>query len=106
MRAVAGQFHLVGDLLEGGLDPVAPFGDDLLQDRWHGGALVLAGRHQHGGAAGGLPGGECGAVESLVCQQVTRRRPGLEQVLGDLALVDGGGHDAPGAHDPASRGRS
>jgi hypothetical protein len=26
--AVPGQFHLIGDLGEGGLDPVAPFGDD------------------------------------------------------------------------------
>jgi hypothetical protein len=28
---VVGEFHLVGDLFEGGLDPVAPFGDDLSQ---------------------------------------------------------------------------
>jgi hypothetical protein len=29
VRAVAGQFHLVCDLAEGGLDPVAPFRDEL-----------------------------------------------------------------------------
>jgi RNA polymerase sigma-70 factor, ECF subfamily len=33
VSAVAGQFHLVGDLPEGGLDPVAPLGDHLLQAR-------------------------------------------------------------------------
>ena len=29
VSAVAGEFHTVGDLAEGGLDPVAPFRDDL-----------------------------------------------------------------------------
>ena len=29
VRAVASQFHLIGDLFEGGLDSVAPLGDDL-----------------------------------------------------------------------------
>ena len=42
------------------------------------------------------------AVEALIAQQVTGRRPGLEQVGGDLALVDRGGHDAPGADDPGA----
>src|SRR6266498_3581264 len=102
VRAVAGQFHLVGNLLEGGLDPVAPFSDDLLQDRWHAAALVFGGRDQHSGAPAGLGGDECLAVESLVCEQVSRRRPGLQQVAGDVALVDRGGHDAPGPNDPAA----
>jgi hypothetical protein len=31
MRVAAGQLHLLGDLIEGGLDPVAPLGDDLPQ---------------------------------------------------------------------------
>jgi predicted acetyltransferase len=39
-----------------------------------------------------LCGGECLAVEALVAQQVAGRRPGLEQVFGDLALVHRGGH--------------
>jgi hypothetical protein len=29
VSAVAGEFHTVGDLAEGGLDPVAPFRDEL-----------------------------------------------------------------------------
>src|SRR5215471_4090582 len=43
VRAVAGEFHAVGDLAEGGLDPVAPFGDDLQQGRRHAGPLLLSG---------------------------------------------------------------
>jgi hypothetical protein len=43
VRAVTRQFHLVSDLLEGGLDAVAPLGDYLLQDRWHAALLVLVG---------------------------------------------------------------
>src|SRR6266568_2276836 len=101
--AVAGQFHQVGDLAEAGLYPVAPLGDDLLQDRRHAPPLILRGRDEHGGAAGGLLRGECGAVEPLVREQVTRRRPGLQQVCGDLALVDRGGHDAPCADDAAAK---
>jgi hypothetical protein len=42
---VAGQFHPVGDLGEGGFDAVPPFGDDLLQDGRHAAALVLGGRY-------------------------------------------------------------
>ncbi len=100
VRAVAGKFHLIGDLLEGGLNPVAPLGDDLPQDGGHAGALVFGGRDQHGGAAGGLGGSERLAVEALIAQQVTGRRPGVQQVFGDLALVDRGGHDVPGPDDP------
>ena len=100
---VAGEFHLVGDLLEGGLDPVSPFGDDLLQDRGHHGSLAFRGRDQDGGAAGGLPGSECPAAEALVRQQVTRWRTGLQQVRAGLALVYCGGHDAPGPHDAAAQ---
>src|ERR1700730_6159132 len=39
--AVPGQFHAVGDLAEGALDAVAPFGDDLEQDGRHGVALLF-----------------------------------------------------------------
>lgn len=91
--AVAGQFHLVGDFAEGGLDAFAPFGDDLLEDRRHLLALIFSGWDEHGGAAGGLLGGEGGAVEALVTEQVSRSRPGQEQVGGGIALVDRGGHD-------------
>src|SRR6516165_8894241 len=84
MGAVPGQLHQVGDLAERGLDPVAPLGDDLEQDGRHGGALVLGGRDEHGGAAGGLGGGERLAVEALVRQQVTGPGPGAEQVIGDV----------------------
>ena len=58
VRAVAGEFHLAGDLFEGGLDPVAPFGDDFPQDRRHAVALSLDRREEHGGAAAGLGGRE------------------------------------------------
>src|SRR5216683_2042791 len=77
--AAAGQFHQVGDLPEAGLDPVTPLGDDPLKDWRHAGALVLGGRAQHRGAAGGLFHGERLAVEALVAQQVTWRSPGLRQ---------------------------
>ncbi len=46
-----GQLHPVGDLAEGGLDAVAPLGDDLQQDGGHRGALPLAWRDEDGGAA-------------------------------------------------------
>jgi hypothetical protein len=101
--AVAGQFHLVGDLAEGGFDPVAPLGDDRPQDRRHGVALALGGREEDGGAAGCLAGRERRAGESLVQQQVTRRRRGGQQVIGHVALVDGRGHDTPGPDDPAAQ---
>jgi hypothetical protein len=55
--AVPGQFHAVGDLAEGGLDAVAPLGDDLEQGGGRRGALLLIGRDEDGGAAGGLGGG-------------------------------------------------
>src|SRR6266480_611652 len=82
MSAVAGQFHPVGDLGEGGLDPVAPLGDDRQQDGGHAGTLILGGRDQDRSAAGRLGGRECPAGETLVAQQVTRWRPGAEQVFG------------------------
>src|SRR5215469_4457146 len=100
--AVAGQFHLVGDLLERGFDAVAPLGDDLQQGGWHAGALVFGGWQKYRGAAGLLFSGERLPGEALVHQQVSRWRPGVEQVRGDVALVDGGGHDAPGPHDAAA----
>ena len=50
------------------------------QDGRHGGALLLIGWDEDGGAAGGLGGGEGPAVEALVREQVARRWPGLEQV--------------------------
>ena len=43
------------------------------------------------------------AVEALVREQVTRGGPGFQQVLGDVALADRGGHDGPGADDPAAQ---
>jgi len=89
--AVACQFHLVSDLLGDGLNPVAPLGDDLPQDRGHAGALAPGGWDEHGGAPGGLGGDERFAVEALVCQQVAWRRPGQEQVFRHLALVHGRG---------------
>jgi hypothetical protein len=98
--AVPGQPHQVGDLGEGCLDPVAPLGDDLQQQGGHRLPPTLGRRGEHGGAAGRLFGGECLAGESLVCQQVSRWRPGVQEVGGDLALVHGGGHDAPSADDP------
>jgi len=98
--AAAGQFHQVGDLPEAGLDPVTPLGDDPLKDWRHAGALVLGGRAQHRGAAGGLFHGERLAVEALVAQQVTWRSPGLRQAGGHVALVHCGGHDGPGPDDP------
>ena len=52
---------------------------------------------------GGLGGGEGPPVEALVGQQLARRRGALEQVGGDLALVDRGRHDAPGTHDPRAQ---
>jgi hypothetical protein len=58
MCAVPGQFHPAGDLAEGRLDAVAPPGDRLQQGGRHGGALLLAGRHEDGGAAGGWLRGE------------------------------------------------
>src|SRR5260370_1179483 len=76
MRAVAGQFHPVGDLAEGGLDPVASFGDGFQQARWYRGVLLLARWDEDGGAAGGLRGGERLAFEALVRGPGTwRRRP-------------------------------
>ena len=105
MGAVPGQLHQVGDLAKCGLDAVAPLGDDRQQDGRHGGPLVLGGRDEQGGAAGGQPGGEGPAVEALVRQQVAGPGPGFEQVFGDLAFIDRGGHDAPGADDPAAQVR-
>ena len=83
---VPGQFHLLGDLAEGGLDAVAPLCDDFQQDGRHAGALGPGGRDEYGDAAGGQPGGERLAVEAFVRQQVRRSRPGFQQVYGDLAL--------------------
>src|SRR5512135_3187865 len=103
--AVAGQFHPVGDLAEGRLDAVAPFGDDFAQGGGHGGALLPAGRDGDGGAAGGLGGGEGPAAEALVREQVTRGGPGGQQVAGDLAFVHGGGHDGPGPDDAGAQVR-
>src|SRR5260370_23443039 len=82
MRAVAGQFHPVGDLAEGGLDPVAPFGDGFQQARWYRGVLLLARWDEDGGAAGGLRGGERLAFEALVGEQGTWRRAELPLVPG------------------------
>jgi hypothetical protein len=100
---VAGECHAVGDLAERRLDAVAPFGDDLQQAGGHGGALFPPGRDEDGSAAGGLGGGEAAPAEALVGEQVTRGRPGFQQVRRGLALVHGRGHDGPGADDAAAR---
>src|ERR1017187_4853215 len=102
VSAVACQFHLVGDLLEAGLDAVAPLGDDLLECRGHGLALVLRRGDDHGGAAGGVLGGVRSPAEALAGQEPWRRAA-LGQVGAGLAVVHGGGHDAPGPDDPAAR---
>jgi hypothetical protein len=99
---VPGQSHLLGDLAEAGLDPVAPLGDDGRRDGGHAGALVLGGRDEDRGAAGGLSGGECPLGKALTAQQVTEWRLCAGQVAGDLALVDCGGHDTPGPDDPGA----
>jgi hypothetical protein len=65
------------------------------------GAVGSSQRRSCGGAAG-LGGGEGGAVESLVHEQVAWQRPVLRQVIAHVALVDGGGHDAPGADAAAA----
>lgn len=41
--------------------------------------------------------------QAFVRQQATRRRPGLQQVCGDVALAEGRGDDGPGAHDLGAR---
>jgi hypothetical protein len=46
-----GQFHPVGDLVEGRFDAVAPLGDDFQQDGGHSRALFLPRRDEDGGAA-------------------------------------------------------
>jgi hypothetical protein len=97
---VPGQSHLLGDLAEAGLDPVAPLGDDLQHDGGCGGVLVPGGRDEDRGAGGSLDGGKCPTGKALIAQQVTGRRSGLEQAVGDLALVYRGGHGAPGPDDP------
>ena len=69
VRAVAGEFHLVGDLLERGLDPVAEPGDQALQRPGHGGALLAGGRDEHVDPGAGHLSGEADAGEALVQQQ-------------------------------------
>lgn len=100
---VGGQFEAVGDIGEAGLDPVAPFGDDFQQQGRPGGALAVRGRDEQRDAAGWEAGGELPAAEPLVREEVTRGRAFLQHADGDLALADGGGHDAPDAHDPAAQ---
>ena len=102
--ALAGEFHAVGDLAEGRLDPVAPFGDDFQQGGGHGGALLLIRGDEHGGAAGGSPAAKARPLNPLSASR-SRGRPSLEQVVGDLALVHRGWHDGPGADDPAAQVR-
>ena len=66
-----------------------------------------------------LPGGTSTAVpraawepakarplKPLSAKQVTGGRPGFQQVRGGLPLVPGGGHDGPGADDPAAQAGS
>jgi hypothetical protein len=58
--------HLVGDLLERGLDPVAEPGDRPLQVLGHGLALRPGGRDDHLDPGAGHLGGEAAAGEPLV----------------------------------------
>jgi hypothetical protein len=53
----------------------------------HGGALLLVGRDEDGGAAGGLGGAQVRPLMRLSAEQVTRDGTGFKQVLGDLALA-------------------
>jgi DNA invertase Pin-like site-specific DNA recombinase len=87
VRAVAGQFHPVGDLAEGGLDPVAPFGDDFQQARWHRGTLLLARRMKRLGRDG--------AELTAIADHLAAHGLALEMLAGPLA----------GIYDPSGHGR-
>ena len=106
VRAVPGEVHLVGDLLEGGLHPVAEPGDQALERGGHGLSLGPGGRDDHVDPGAGHLGGEPAAGEALVQQQrVDGGGVAGDQAGADLAFVDGGGHDRPGADDaPAQVG--
>jgi len=78
-------------------------GDDLEEHRRHATALVFGGRHEQHDALAGELRGERLAAEAFVGQQVMRSRPGFQQVYSDFALVERGGHDAPGTDDPAGQ---
>jgi hypothetical protein len=88
--AVAGEFHPVGDLAEGRLDPVAPLGDDFQQDGGHGGALALIARDEDGGAAGGQLRFEGPAAEALVREQVGRGPASSRSIATSRSLTAAG----------------
>src|SRR5450755_3178157 len=70
--AMAGQLHLADDLLEGGIAPVGPFGDDLRKDRRHAVVLPLGGREEHGGPRPAWPATEALPVHPFL---VAAREP-------------------------------
>src|SRR5258706_1764666 len=67
--AVAGQFHQIGDLCEAGLNPVAPLGDDLLQDGGHPLALIFGGRTRTA-----VPRAACCAANALPLNPLSASR--------------------------------
>jgi hypothetical protein len=81
IRFVMGRLHLVRDLLESGLDPLAPVGDAFRKDRWHGLALGFG-----GGISTAMPWGDQKAINASPLNRLSasrpRRLPGLRQVGG------------------------
>jgi hypothetical protein len=99
--AVAGQLHLADDLLEGGIAPVGSFGDDLRKDRRHAVVLALGGREDRGAPRGAWPATKALPVDPFLVQ-VAGRRPGVQHVIGHVALVERGGHHALGQDEAAA----
>jgi len=103
MRAVPGEFHLVGDLIERGLHPVAEPGDQPLERPGHGLPLRPGGRNDHLDLGAGDLGGEPVAGEPLVQQQRVEGGVPGNQVGAGLPFVDGGRRDGPGADEAPPR---
>jgi hypothetical protein len=78
-----GQFHPVGDLVEGRFDAVAPLGDDFQQDGGHSRALFLPRRDEDGGAALSL--GERGFALMSQRWRVLHRVMVSPTTIGDIA---------------------
>jgi hypothetical protein len=100
VSAVAGQFHLVGDLTECGLDAVAPLGDDPQQARCHGRAVSLGGREQDRDSLCGHRCGELAAGEALVGQQPGQLVRALDRAGHQIAFIDRCWHDRPRPDHP------
>lgn len=101
--AVPGRFHGVGELAEGGLDPVAPLNDDLLQGLRHGLALLIGRRYQVV-----MPCSARDSVNAAPLKPLSFEQP--DQVFGvgaqvddEVAFVERGGHDRPGADQPRAQ---